>query len=122
MPRPPALLTAATSSGVVSPAMPARAIGCLMPRSSVKAVLITGYVLLRRGPQLHTVAGRDAARAWTSACTWGTLVIQQVAGGDGPQAVAGGSLVLTVAPRPASHQQGSDSKQREQDADLQQVA
>src|SRR5229473_203953 len=41
MPRPPALLTAATSSGDVTPDIPARAIGCSISSSSVKAVLIT---------------------------------------------------------------------------------
>src|SRR5437588_5522456 len=41
MPRPPALLTAATSSGDVSPLIPARTTGWSIPIRSVNLVLIT---------------------------------------------------------------------------------
>jgi hypothetical protein len=43
MPNPPALQTAATSSGVVTQFIPASIIGCLHPNNSVKGVLIIEF-------------------------------------------------------------------------------
>jgi hypothetical protein len=43
MPNPPALHTAATSSGVVTQFIPASIMGCLQPNNSVKGVLIIEF-------------------------------------------------------------------------------
>src|SRR5215470_11593036 len=51
VPRPPALLTAATRGTDVDPAMPPRAIGCRIPSRSQTGVWITS-VLLGRSPLL----------------------------------------------------------------------
>ena len=45
-PRPPALLTAAASSGPAATFMPASMMGCLIPNSSVIGVEIVGVLIV----------------------------------------------------------------------------